>query len=789
MSAPKAAPAAADAAPDRLPGPVGKVTPEHARDVLEPRGLTAQDAETFGVYSVLTLGELPEEFQGDPNATVPGLVIPWTSQSGATVLQYRPDNPVTDEKTGRKRKYLSPPGGTVLALVKQGAPGGPVLYQEGTFQSLVAAKYAPEDVTVYAVAGCRNWSKNGVPDADLAEVEGRDVFVSLDADAATNSDVYAAGEALKRALTAEGATSVKFVQLPAGKNAGLDDVLGKRAEDKRAPYVARLLAGATAKPADRKPPAKSKATDESAFFGDTGSLRVEVLATAVTERFPAALTEERRVALYRDGVYRIDGSALIGAVTELLGDEFRTGHRSNVQEYLVGSLSNAGRFLPMHVNRPLLNVRNGMLDLTTGELLLHSPDYLSSVQFPVEWDPDAVCLMYDRWLSEVIPDQAEDLEEVTAGMLDPSQTPTKAVFLYGPSRSGKSTFLRLMQAMAGQENTSAVTLHQLSTDRFTAANVFGKALNVASDMKAADVEDVSIFKMMTGNDPIQANRKYGSQFTFRNGALFAFGGNSLPAVAESSRAYSERVKPFKFAHSFAGREDPSIEDAMTEELPGILVRWVKAWQRRQARGAYLSTLPAVREEFEIGSDRVRQFVATACTVHPTEGAVMPDRQVAGKRELHRAFMRWADEQRGGGMNESKFGERLGNIAGVRGDVRTETTKRRGYNVTVRPSTEWGQDADESQPVAKVANTAYPLPDARTLSQSTADEKCVSGRGKGKAVSATSATSSAVVAYLTAHAVTVPPPECPDCDRPEELVPPTNFWHACRSCHPDTFSRA
>jgi hypothetical protein len=54
----------------------------------------------------------------------------------------------------------------------------------------------------------------------------------------------------------------------------------------------------------------------------------------------------------------------------------------------------------------------------------------------------------------------------------------------------------------------------------------------------------------------------------------AFSCNVVPTVGEASNAYLERIKPFFFGHSYAGAEDPAVELAMYEELPGILVRLV-----------------------------------------------------------------------------------------------------------------------------------------------------------------------------------------------------------------------
>jgi hypothetical protein len=67
-------------------------------------------------------------------------------------------------------------------------------------------------------------------------------------------------------------------------------------------------------------------------------------------------------------VYRLDGMAPSAAVAELLQDRFSPKHRASVTEFIAGTLYNEDRILPVHVTAPILNLRNGMLDLTTGIL-------------------------------------------------------------------------------------------------------------------------------------------------------------------------------------------------------------------------------------------------------------------------------------------------------------------------------------------------------------------------------------------------------------------------------------
>jgi putative DNA primase/helicase len=450
-------------------------------------------------------------------------------------------------------------------------------------------------------------------------------------------------------------------------------------------------------------------------------------------------------------------------------------------------------------------VQNGMLDLATGTLKPHDPSYLSSIQVPVEWDPEAVCPTYEDWLQGMIPDQAEDLERTAATMLDPSRTPQKAVFLFGPSRSGKSTFLRLMTAMAGQANWSAVTLHQLAEDRFAAANVFGMMLNCAADLSAKHVEDLSIFKMMTGEDAIQANRKFGAQFAFTNRALFAFSANELPTVGESSRAYVERIKPFKFGRSFAGSEDPSIEARMKTELPGILNRWVAAYQRLLSEGP-LATDAAVAHEFEVRSDRVRQWVAERMEVTGPgslegspgsyggpAGSFVPGQEIetAGmttKRELAAQFNRWADDNHGSKMGERRVIDRLTSLDGVV-EVR-DKAGRRGLNIVQRREKEWGDDRGVSEAPGS-SGSFKPLLPIPSLTKDFAEDHSNGSSDShswGK-WSETAGTAGSPIDHLAHLAATPAPLECPDCDNVLELVPPALFWYACRHCTPGTFTRA
>ena len=230
-------------------------------------------------------------------------------------------------------------------------------------------------------------------------------------------------------------------------------------------------------------------------------------------------------------------------------------------------------------------LRQRLYDLDAGEFREHTPEFLSSTQLPVEWDPDAQCPYYLEWAADQIGDQLDDLEETVAVMLDPTVTPTRAVFLYGPSRSGKGTYLRLVERAAGSANVSAVSLQEMATDVFAGATVFGKIANIAGDLAATEVSDTSLYKKMTGDDIVHANRKYGQTWEFHNRALFLFGANEVPQVSEQSNAFLNRTKPFRFDVTFEGREDPAVEAALLPSFPASSCVGSELWNAGVPAGA------------------------------------------------------------------------------------------------------------------------------------------------------------------------------------------------------------
>lgn len=636
--------------------------------MLAAAAITPDVADGADVRRVTSPNDIPNHARWC--RAVPGVIFPWHSPTGRTIEQYRPDEPVTINGDG-PRKYLWPKGEPPVlnihpAMVDRVVAGADLLVMvEGTKQYLAAVSAALnlEGVAVVGIAGCYGWMSEGAPLEDLASIPWtRDVVVMFDADVATNNNVHEAAKRLADELTVRGATSVKFARLPDGGTAGLDDVLASRAgPDGTAPVFTGLLRTAGKLPPTPKGPS-------GRFFGSDGLL-VARLVTEVRAAHHLAVDPGDRLLVYENGVY-VDGRhAVRAAIGALLGDAYRAMHERSAAELLVAQLATEGLVIENDAG-VVVNLANGLLDPFTRHLREHTPEHRSMVQFPVRWQPDAVCPVFDAWLHEVTDGRGDDLLEALALVLDGrGHRQRKAVFLHGPTRSAKSTLIRLNEAIVGPDARSAVTLHDLGASRFAAADLFGKVLNTANELSAAHVDDLSTFKALTGDDPVRAERKYGQPFTFRNRALFIFAANEIPTVGEVSGAYLARIRPYRFPFSYEGREDPAIEAAMMAELPGILVRLVDALARFEARGSYLDDdrSRAALDEFARHSDRVRLFLAETTEADPDA--------FTARSELFAAFEEWARQNRRQTLGRHRFfdhvdtaGYRQAKRQGVRGFV-------------------------------------------------------------------------------------------------------------------------
>ena len=546
--------------------------------------------------------DLPLELRSWGDKAVPCMATTWRTVSGALVPQIRLDKEITQED-GRPKRYLFPKGsggivGVDTAFERDWANSHiPILLVEGTKQFQAAGSTINPEAPFaipFGLAGCWGWSNDQKPSSDLLAlpVESRDVLVAFDADVASKWMVWEAARRLEKYLLGElMARSVRFLINPGngGSSDGLDDLLGRQSTLERRVKLLRHLIQTAVE--HKKIKAPKKPAKLSGFF-DGYNFKSMSCWEYLSSEHHLAMSGDQTVAVYQGGVFH-NGSSLwwTRLLSKTLGDDYKTEFEANVTKIALAQLKTEGLVIPFQQPQPVINFKNCLLNVQTLEAREHTPEHRTLIQLPHHWDPKAECPTFLQWVEDVAPGQLDSLLDVCSQMLDLSAWPRMIVFLTGPTRSGKSTWIRILNALVGAHLLSNVSLHDLSRsggDKFASSSLFGKVLNTFADLSAEDLQDLSLVKVLTGGDEFEAQRKHGHRFTMRNQAMLVFSTNTIPAASESSGAFLARVAHFKFPNSFEGREDKTIEERiLREEIPGVLRLMVEALKKRKQRGNFL----------------------------------------------------------------------------------------------------------------------------------------------------------------------------------------------------------
>ena len=158
----------------------------------------------------------------------------------------------------------------------------------------------------------------------------------------------------------------------------------------------------------------------------------------------------------------------------------------------------------------LLPLLNGVLDLSTRQLIPHSPQHRLTWCLPYSYTILATCDPIQEWLLEMCGGDEQLVQLMRAyllGVVTSRVDWQKYLELIGPGGTGKSTFIKLAIALVGQENVHTTTLKKLEKSRFETACLEGKRLLVITDSERF-MGDVSTLKAITGCDTVPYEKKF-----------------------------------------------------------------------------------------------------------------------------------------------------------------------------------------------------------------------------------------------------------------------------------------
>lgn len=293
------------------------------------------------------------------------------------------------------------------------------------------------------------------------------------------------------------------------------------------------------------------------------------------------------------------------------------------------------RSIPFWISFPelpiddVITLKNGVIDLADVKnlsdikLLPHCSDLLQTTCLDFEFNPEAQCSEWLKFLDKMVPnkDTQKSLQCWLGYNLVFDTTFQKFAIFFGEGANGKTVLCTVLKALLGSQNVSAVNLEAFDPKRtFNIAMTSGKLANVVEELNVSSKAEEGELKKFVSGGLMTVERKGQDPFEMTPSARLTFATNVLPRFADSSQGLWRRLLLFPFKVQIL---DPKDQDRKfvdiqywksSGELPGIFNWALEGLLRLRVNKAF-TVSNEMREavgSFEKESNPTREFLLDSC---------------------------------------------------------------------------------------------------------------------------------------------------------------------------------
>lgn len=295
----------------------------------------------------------------------------------------------------------------------------------------------------------------------------------------------------------------------------------------------------------------------------------------------------------------------------------------------------------------LITVKNGIIDLRTGDLQPHDPRLRLTRALEWAYDPEASAPRWEQFLSEVHtdPEMPGYLQRLVGYGITGNVTEQCIVVNVGQGSNGKSVFLESLGHVF--RPYSVTTPYSTFEQKHSGSGIpsdlaacNGARLVFASEGSQGKTMDEAILKRVSGGDRIAARFLHREWFEFEPEFLLMLASNHFPKFRGQDHGTWRRQRIILWNRTFSGDDvDPYLTLNLRKEAAGILswaVRGAIEWYANglQDPDSVLKATSALRES----SDPLGGFISTYL--------VEEDGARVSASEVYAHYKNWAIDEEG-----------------------------------------------------------------------------------------------------------------------------------------------
>jgi len=292
----------------------------------------------------------------------------------------------------------------------------------------------------------------------------------------------------------------------------------------------------------------------------------------------------------------------------------------------------------------ILNTKNGVVDLRTGELRAHNRlDYLTKATAAGLAPAGTKPTRWLEFLSEITNGDVE-LQAYFARLAGYCLTGITSehafAFFYGTGANGKSVFLNTLASVLGDYATNAPidTFLESRSEKHPTdlAGLRGSRLVTAIEVEKGRRFADAKLKSITGGDKVSARFMRQDFFEYKPQFKLIIAGNERPALKDVDEAMTRRLHLVPFTVTIpAESRDKNLPEKLLREGEGIL-RWAvdgcQAWQREGLKPP-ACVLDATGQYLE-SQDTYGRWIDDECEIDPSASCLTSD--------LYQSWKAWSE---------------------------------------------------------------------------------------------------------------------------------------------------
>ncbi len=407
---------------------------------------------------------------------------------------------------------------------------------------------------------------------------------------------------------------------------------------------------------------------------------------------------------YENGCYNfISEQELKGIIKKYITDFDLTLLKMRDVIEIFNDLMSDRRFVSedeLNCDENIINFQNGLLYLDTLELKEHSPEVYSTIQIPCNWNPKDSVLngapVFNNFLdtfTENSKDKKNFLLQYIGVCLSNirGHRMKKSLFMVGAGNTGKSQLKALTEKLLGYGNSAAIDLSELE-QRFGTSKIYGKRLSGSSDMSYVSVNELKVFKQITGGDAIFAEFKGKPAFEFVYKGMMWFCTNKLPKFGGDRGDWVyDRIITFRCDNVIPPeKQDKLLLDKMYAEREAIVYMAVLG-AKKVIENGYNFTVPEEclleREQYKKDNSPVATFFEECCEMRKSDKF----NDSCTTKKVYEVFKAWCmDNNKGYALSNQEFKKEISSLLGINSKDLVKRTKSNNF-FTFTLSTQAKQD--------------------------------------------------------------------------------------------------